>query len=450
MDILKVWKTERLSLKVHGVISSAITGSKKALEQLNAIDENNLHKILEKRGLIIDINFLKKIIKILKKNLNLLNQLDDQYILIAKNEAQNDLKNIKAFEKNVKIKYLFKDQLNDSYNICNFILEKCYQVSLNNESIKKALEQELKDEDKNHLIYLGVREHYENNEGYKDITNNYKKIEVNGFNSIKTIGDIDIRVNHKTKIIKITKKNYYDRVIFNDGEIKDWTIKFDDYSKEYENNDDNLNGLNGCLNFLDIKFKNVKIIVNGANCEDAVNIIRGSGNISEVNINNSSFDGIDLDFSKLKINEVNIKNSGNDCIDLSYGNYYLDFVYAENCGDKIVSVGENSLLYLNNIIGNNAKYGLVSKDYSEVILNNGKIENSDNWLAVYSKKQELSLYMKTSLKLLNQIIEVAEADDLELKKVSLRKKASLTAGDSWMVFHLKLLREALKKENDQS
>ena len=58
--------------------------------------------------------------------------------------------------------------------------------------------------------------------------------------------------------------------------------------------------------------------------------------------------------------------------------------------------------------------------------------------------------MKTSLKLLNQIIEVAEADDLELKKVSLRKKASLTAGDSWMVFHLKLLREALKKENDQS
>ena len=141
-------------------------------------------------------------------------------------------------------------------------------------------------------------------------------------------------------------------MIFNDGEIKDWTIKFDDYSKEYENNDANINGLNGCLNFLDIKFKNVKIIVNGANCEDAVNIIRGSGNISEVNINNSSFDGIDLDFSKLKINKVNIKNSGNDCIDLSYGNYYIDFVYAKNCGDKIVSVGENSLLYLKNISKN--------------------------------------------------------------------------------------------------
>jgi len=58
--------------------------------------------------------------------------------------------------------------------------------------------------------------------------------------------------------------------------------------------------------------------------------------------------------------------------------------------------------------------------------------------------------MKTSLKLLNQMIEVAEADDLESKKTNFAKKASLTVGDSWMIFHLKLLREALQKENDQS
>ena len=58
--------------------------------------------------------------------------------------------------------------------------------------------------------------------------------------------------------------------------------------------------------------------------------------------------------------------------------------------------------------------------------------------------------MKTSLKLLNQIIEAAEADDLTLKKTNLMKKASLTVGDSWMIFHLRLLRETLRKENDQS
>ena len=58
--------------------------------------------------------------------------------------------------------------------------------------------------------------------------------------------------------------------------------------------------------------------------------------------------------------------------------------------------------------------------------------------------------MKKSVKLLNQMIEIAEADDLELKKMETKGKGSLTVGESWMAFHLKLLRELLKQENNES
>ena len=36
-------------------------------------------------------------------------------------------------------------------------------------------------------------------------------------------------------------------------------------------------------------------------CEDAVNIIRSHGTIEVLEINQSSFDGVDLDFSNLKL-----------------------------------------------------------------------------------------------------------------------------------------------------
>ena len=57
--------------------------------------------------------------------------------------------------------------------------------------------------------------------------------------------------------------------------------------------------------------------------------------------------------------------------------------------------------------------------------------------------------MRKSTELLDQIIEVAKAGDLEHRKKNMENKASLTVGDSWMVFHLKQLKEALRQENDQ-
>jgi hypothetical protein len=58
--------------------------------------------------------------------------------------------------------------------------------------------------------------------------------------------------------------------------------------------------------------------------------------------------------------------------------------------------------------------------------------------------------MRGSLRLLDDIIEAAEAQDLKFREENLKNKASLTVGESWMVFHLKLLKELMRKEHDQS
>ena len=58
--------------------------------------------------------------------------------------------------------------------------------------------------------------------------------------------------------------------------------------------------------------------------------------------------------------------------------------------------------------------------------------------------------MTDVLKLLDQIIEGAEIQDLEFKRQNIKTKGSLTAGESWVVFHLKTLKEALEEKNDQS
>ena len=57
--------------------------------------------------------------------------------------------------------------------------------------------------------------------------------------------------------------------------------------------------------------------------------------------------------------------------------------------------------------------------------------------------------MNKSIKLLDQIIEKANIEDAEHKKLMLRKhRASLAVGESWMIFHLKLLKELILEESD--
>mgnify|MGYP004137923017 CR=1 FL=1 len=55
------------------------------------------------------------------------------------------------------------------------------------------------------------------------------------------------------------------------------------------------------------------------------------------------------------------------------------------------------------------------------------------------------LKMKNAIKLVDQLLEFAEMEDQENKKSKVKIKASQAVGESFMVHHLKILKEELEK-----
>ena len=148
------------------------------------------------------------------------------------------------------------------------------------------------------------------------------------------------------------------------------------------------NLLNGCINFINVKFMGGLISSEDMTCEDSVNIVSSNGEIDKIKIKNSSYDGLDIDISNLSIKDIYISNSKNDCLDLSFGNYNFTKVNLENCKDKAVSVGEKSKLNAKKIFVEKSNFGIVSKDSSSVEIYNLKSYNNKNCIAAYKKKQE--------------------------------------------------------------
>ena len=153
----------------------------------------------------------------------------------------------------------------------------------------------------------------------------------------------------------------------------------------------NQNLLTGCLTLIDSKFKNVKLLSNGTQCEDDINIIRSSGELDYIEIKDAGYDAIDFDFSNIKIDTIKIINSGNDCIDFSYGIYQISKAELSNCKDKAISVGERSIFFGQNIIVQNSEIGLANKDSSKSYINKISTSNVNVCLDNYLKKQEFEL-----------------------------------------------------------
>ncbi len=148
------------------------------------------------------------------------------------------------------------------------------------------------------------------------------------------------------------------------------------------------NLLNGCINFIKVQFNGGIISSEGMTCEDSINIVNSRGKIDQIKIENSNFDGLDIDISNLYIKDIHISNSRNDCLDLSYGKYKFINVKLENCKDKAISVGEKSTFNATNVIAESSNYGIVSKDSSIAIIDNLKSYKNKHCIAAYKKKQE--------------------------------------------------------------
>lgn len=370
--------------------------------KLQNLDIKKLSINLELSGLSIDE---KNISDKINQIINNINQLEKNYLnldkeLIEHNKfrkieelADNYRKNLKKSEIDITLIKYSRDK--KEFNKCKNFLENCEFFDISDENLSALLEGELTLEKKSY-------QYYGTNSGHT----NFNKKNFKNFirlNETKIFFDNGINFDYDkfNELIKITQTISGAKILFLGGKLDDKKIIFqsdipilDKESniikklKNYSSTD--VNGLTGCLTFSNLLMKKVSIQAIGSTCEDTVNLINVSGDLNDVNIENSFSDALDIDFSDVKIKNIFVTKAGNDCVDFSLGKYFVANLNLEKCGDKGISIGEKSFAQLKKIKVLDVDIGLASKDSSITIMQNSLFENLNTCLSAYNKKQEFN------------------------------------------------------------
>ncbi len=369
--------------------------------KIDKIDQKNLKNNVENAGIYMSEDKISEKIQKITKNLN---QLKENYIRIYNTEifnhnkfypkeniTQNFSKNLKAIEPRI---YLVKDDMpKNNFQRCDINLLNCENYYFTQKNLSDLLEGQLVLNDRPYQ-YLGN----ELNLNKLSKLNSMKKMIFHESNVFYEDG-ISFTSDNKKNNLNIIQTKPGSKLFIIGGELKNVNINFKGYkiiesSPKFSlktfppNYPINNFGLTGCLSLINLKVNNISINADNSSCEDTVNLINVDGFINEVKINNSFSDGLDVDFSNLEINSIKILSSLNDCSDFSGGVYKLNYLELKNCGDKALSVGEKSIISLDNILAENSNIGIASKDSSIVSLNNAKLKNLKTCVSAYNKKQE--------------------------------------------------------------
>jgi hypothetical protein len=220
----------------------------------------------------------------------------------------------------------------------------------------------------------------------------YKYVRLNEI-SMRLYGKAQVQVDEEKRIIKFSNISRNNAAVIENSLLRGWTVfvQGNENMSRFESENSSIdrvdkNGLTGCLTLLDSRFDGLRIHASNNGCEDALNIVRSSGNIREVSVNSSAADAIDVDFSELTVWSATVSNAGNDCIDFSGSQVVLKNGLFSKCGDKAVSVGEESVVKLIDITIENAFTGIASKDSSIVNVGNVALSNVEDCFAAYRKK----------------------------------------------------------------
>ena len=135
------------------------------------------------------------------------------------------------------------------------------------------------------------------------------------------------------------------------------------------------NIIHGSINFNNTSVILKDITIENINSEDAINIFNSDFDLNRLSFVNNSSDAIDFDFSKGEIKNVLFERIGNDAIDFSGTSALISNIYFNNVGDKLISVGENSSVEIDNINAKESYLGIASKDGSKVKVEKVKFEN---------------------------------------------------------------------------
>jgi hypothetical protein len=375
------------SENLKSIISKeAINGAEKAIVLINNIDNNNLLKILNQNGLPLtseDLNNLKQII---------VKRLESFKNISIESPKLNNRKYYfeRLVSKKDYINLVFLDVDKKKLEICDYNLSNCKIQTLNFDYIESIYAQRfdfLKNKNKD-KVYLFIGK----NKKFNFINSNqFKKIYINENLNIKYNDSITLNIDHENRKLIVNQNDQTGRVVISGKIIDSWKIIFmgDDLNK-IKNISKNHENLTGCLTFVDIILNNVSLFSKNSECEDSINLIRSKGNITDITIKNSKYDGIDADFSSLEIKDLKVENSGNDCLDFSFGQYKIENIDLKKCGDKGISVGEKSNAYFNNVKIQETNIGIASKDSSFVEVNNVNIIDTKTCVSAYKKKQEFN------------------------------------------------------------
>ena len=364
--------------------SDAKKGASSAIKLINNIDHKNFRDKLVNLGIELsetDYDILINKIKIRLKSLMTAN--DD---LVDYLEPQKYFSTLNPDVIKGK-KLVFVNYNKKQFKICSFNLSNCEINAIDDskKDLANILSQRLKNDPREEYLFVSDQINYD---GRKVIDMFSKTTKINNEFTIKYNNDISVNIDNENRKIVINQLSSLGRIILTGGEVKDWKISFLGSEEKLELAQSDHLGLTGCLTFLDIKVKKLSIFAKNSHCEDAVNFIRAVGSINNLNIENSSSDAFDADFSNLKIKNVNIKRSTNDCMDFSYGDYEIINADLSNCGDKGLSVGEKSTIFIDNVKVNYSSIGVAAKDSSTINIKESQILNSDLCYAAYRKKQE--------------------------------------------------------------
>ena len=167
----------------------------------------------------------------------------------------------------------------------------------------------------------------------------------------------------------------------------------------------------GVLNIIESNADIDNLILTRSLAEDAINIVSSEFYISEITINNSLSDAIDLDFASGTIEYIECNQIGNDCFDVSETSTTIEKLNASYVSDKAVSVGENSEINIKTLSINDSAIGVVSKDGSSANIQQVYFKNTKLPFATFVKKSE---YLEPKL----QVEEILSYQNTDLFSLS--------------------------------
>lgn len=273
---------------------------------------------------------------------------------------------------------------NDTYEICEIDLITCEKFLVQDENLVDILSGDFYYEDKV-VIFIGNKNSMKINSNKKFI--NYKVYKNQQMNySVYFTEDATFRYEKNILIIENPTPGF--RALIDSEKLTNEKIIFISNSN---NTQYSPTLLTGCINIINSVLLNFEFMSNLTGCEDSLNIINSTGSIESVYIENTKYDGLDLDFSNIKINSLKINNAGNDCSDFSYGNYEIQKAILTNCEDKGISIGERSYFSGVEIKTAFSNIGIASKDSAITNIKYFNSENDTYCIANYRKKQEFGV-----------------------------------------------------------